>query len=226
MTGKRKEWEEAQRDPFLPGGVLSDPRVDRITALRRELDEVLVRPEALGRGAAADEEARRYKMAKLLTQLTARGPLQQSAFPTALPSVPPSEDEGEDDDHKEEEEEEDAEEVIGPVAKALPKGVPDWAKALLNIILRSPGGILGWDSASGQLITRGVPIPGTNIADLVTHVTQERLPRKTKRGSPGPPPGFDSFARGLRGIECPQGTYQESATLLKKYIQLREGGDA
>ena len=88
---RQKDIEEVQQDPFLPGGVLSDPRVDRITALRRALDDVLSKPgpsrakKVTGPGPTPDQEARRNEATKLLT--AARQWLQQSnpGYPVAVP---------------------------------------------------------------------------------------------------------------------------------------------
>ena len=209
---KKKQEEGSQQDPFLPAGALSDPRVDRITALRRALDDVLEKPgpsrakKVTGPGPTPGQEAWRYEMTKLLTQLTAaRRRLRQSMFPGSPLAVPPSEYGEEEEAGDDDDDDDDGEGLFAPVAKVLPRGVPDRAKALLNIIPKSPGGRLGWDKASRQLTVRGVPVPGSVILDLVTHMTRERLPgSKKSRTSPGPPPGFDSFARGLQELNIPR----------------------
>ena len=208
---RQKDIEEVQQDPFLPGGVLSDPRVDRIAALRRALDDVLSKPgpsrakKVTGPGPTPDQEARRNEATKLLTQLTAARQRLRQSEPGYPMAVPPSDYGQEEEEEEEEAVDDDNNRLVEPVAKVLPRGVPDRAKALLNIIAKSPGGRLGWDKASHQLTVRGVPVQGSNILDLVTHVTRERLPRSKKsQNSPGPPPGFDSFARGLQELNIPR----------------------
>ena len=129
-TKNKKQRQKDKQDPFLPGGVLSDPRVDRIAALRRALDDVLSKPgpsraiKVTGPGPTPDQEARRNEATKLLDQLTAaRQRLRQSkpGYPLA---VPPSdygqgEVEAVDDDNNR---------LFEPVAKVLPRGVPDRAR--------------------------------------------------------------------------------------------------
>ena len=199
INNKKKKKNEAQLDPFLPGGALAHPRVEKITKLRRKLDEVLSSPHTR---KDTTQEAKRYRAAKLLTELTAeRQRLQRAGFSLPPAMYPQEEDEkGED-----EEEEEDEEDIIAPVTEVLPRSVTTRARALLNIISRSPTKRLGWDPTTKNLTIKGAPVPGSNILDLVAHVTRDRLPRASKtRPSPGPPLGFKTFARALRDLNIPR----------------------
>ena len=64
---------------------------------------------------------------------------------------------------------------------------------------------MGWNPRTYELRVDGQDVPGSNILDLAAHTVRERRGKARIRGrSPGAPPGFAQFARGLLDINAPR----------------------
>ena len=87
-------------------------------------------------------------------------------------------------------------------AAVLPKTVKSRAMKLLQWL--SDRGHLAWRPHSLELVVKGVAHPGTNIIDLAGHAVRDKGAKAPMRGSPGPPPGFEIFARLIRQTNAPR----------------------
>ena len=105
-----------------------------------------------------------------------------------------------DEEEQQEKEEDSGDEVV---LSAVPESVANRARALMALIKRDQGD-MSWNPKTKELTVKGRPIPGSNILDLVTDATRDRQGKPRKDGSPGPPPGFEAFARGLRKLNAPR----------------------
>lgn len=85
---------------------------------------------------------------------------------------------------------------------ALPRSVKVRAATLLNKLRRNKQ--IKWDSDTHEMIVDGQSVPGSNIIDLAAHAVSQRQANRPVRGSPGPPPGFDEFAKVLREANVPR----------------------
>ena len=103
----------------------------------------------------------------------------------------------------EEEEELDEEDILEREASdILPKTVKGRAMKLLKWL--SARGKLSWRPGTHELVSGGIVHPGTNIIDLAGHAVRAKHAQPPKRGSPGPPPGFEVFAALLRQANAPR----------------------
>ena len=104
------------------------------------------------------------------------------------------------EEEEDEEEELDKEDILEREASdILPKTVKGQAMKLLKWL--SARGKLSWRPGTHGLVSGGIVHPGTNIIDLAGHVVRAKPP---KRGSPGPPPGFEVFAALLGRANAPR----------------------
>ena len=102
----------------------------------------------------------------------------------------------------EKEEELDEEDILEREASdILPKTMKGQAMKLLKWL--SARGKLSWRPGTHELVSRGIVHPGTNIIDLAGHAVRAKHAQPPKRGSPGPPPGFEVFAALLRRANHP-----------------------
>ena len=110
---------------------------------------------------------------------------------------------GEEEEEEEEEEELDEEDILEREASdILPKTVKGRAMKLLKWL--SARGKLSWRPGTHELVSGGIVHPGTNIIDLAGHAVRAKHAQPPKRGSPGPPPGFEVFAALLRQANAPR----------------------
>ena len=146
------------------------------------------------------------KLGNALEQQDLGRTVQGAARAPAAVRVAPEEDsdddyDGEDDDDLDEDTEA-VEEVMAVRDQVVPVSVAQRARTLLKLIRKHDQGRgnLSWTKGSHELVIKGKRLAGTDIFDLAVHVTRDRRAKRPQAGSPGPPPGFDRFARALRTL--------------------------
>ena len=178
-------------------------KLRRLRRLRRQLKVTKKRGPTWSR---RDMLAYNAKLRNALEQQDL-GPTVQGAAkaPVAVKGVLEPAWDSEDGDSEEDDGDEDEEAVSDVMAvreHVVPASVAVRARALLRLIRKTDAGRrqLTWTKHTHELVLKGRPMAGTDIFDLVVHVTRDRRSKRPKAGSPGPPPGFDRFARALRTL--------------------------
>ena len=85
----------------------------------------------------------------------------------------------------------------GDMLDILPKTYRPKARALLQHWSKT--GEVTWDE-SNKVYLKGVPLPGSNIVDLIHHAV-------TRKKSPAPPPGFEALRQFVSTYNLPQTMY-------------------
>ena len=205
-TAHRPEDDDDDRENLHLVATASPSQVAKLRRLRRLRRQLKVTKKRGPTWSRQDMLAYNAKLCNALEQQDL-GPNVQGAAkaPVAVRGVLEPAWDSEDGDSEEEDEDKDEEAVSDVMAMrehVVPASVAQRARALLRLIRKTDAGRrqLTWSKHTHELVLKGRPMAGTDIFDLVMHVSRDRRSKRPKGGSPGPPPSFDRFARALRKL--------------------------
>ena len=195
-----EDYDDEDGDDLHLVAMASPSQVAKLRRLRRLRRQLKVTKKRGPTWSRRDMLAYNAKLRNALEQQDL-GPTVQGAAkaPVAVKGVLEPAWDSEDGDSEEDDGDEDEEAVSDVMAvreHVVPASVAVRARALLRLIRKTEADRrqLTWAKHTHELVLKGRPIAGTDIFDLVVHVTRDHHSKRPKAWSPRPPPGFDRFA--------------------------------